>query len=67
MALVQVAQYAADLDRAAAWYTTLLGRGPTARFDPPGLLFFDLDHFKFERVDMRALAPTNNGKKRKKK
>ncbi|MEZ5127241.1 MAG: VOC family protein [Micropruina glycogenica] len=43
MALVQVAQYAADLDRAAAWYTTLLGRGPTARFDPPGLLFFDLD------------------------
>ena len=43
MALVQVAQYAADLDRAAAWYTMLLGRGPTARFEPPGLLFFDLD------------------------
>lgn len=27
----------------------------------------DLNHFKFERVDMRALAPMNNGKKRRKK
>ncbi|MDC7120321.1 VOC family protein [Cellulomonas fimi] len=43
MSLVQVAQRATDLDRAAAFYTDLLGRGPTARFDPPGLLFFDLD------------------------
>ena len=42
MTLAQVAQRATDLDRAAAWYTQLLGRGPTARFDPPGLLFFDL-------------------------
>ena len=32
-----------------------------------GKIQLDLDHFKFERVDMRALAPTNNGKKRKKK
>ena len=42
MTLVQVAQRATELDRAAAWYTRLLGRGPTARFEPPGLLFFDL-------------------------
>lgn len=32
-----------------------------------GKIQLDLDNFKFERVDMRALAPTNNGKKRKKK
>ncbi|AEE44652.1 VOC family protein [Cellulomonas fimi] len=42
MTLVQVAQRATDLDRAAAFYTDLLGHGPAARFDPPGLLFFDL-------------------------
>src|SRR3954452_9158498 len=42
MELVQVAQRATDLDRAAAFYTDLLGAPPTARFDPPGLLFFDL-------------------------
>ena len=43
MRLVQVAQHADDLDRAAAFYTRLLGVEPRARFDPPGLLFFDLD------------------------
>ena len=43
MGLVQVAQHAEDLDRAAAFYTDLLGAPPTARFDPPGLLFFDLE------------------------
>ncbi len=32
-----------------------------------GKIQLDLNHFKFERVDMRTLAPTNNGKKRKKK
>ena len=41
--LAQVAQHADDLDRAAAFYTTLLGAEPTGVFDPPGLLFFDLD------------------------
>lgn len=40
MQLHQVAQHAADLDRAGAFYTRLLGSGPIARFDPPGLLFF---------------------------
>jgi catechol 2,3-dioxygenase-like lactoylglutathione lyase family enzyme len=43
MRLVQVAQHADDLDRASDFYTVLLGSEPTARFDPPGLLFFDLD------------------------
>ena len=43
MGLVQVAQGVQDLDRAAAFYADLLGAPPTARFDPPGLLFFDLD------------------------
>ena len=41
MKLVQVALRAEDLDRAAAFYEELLGTPPTARFDPPGLLFFD--------------------------
>lgn len=43
MKLTQVAQRAEDLDRAADFYTVLLGTAPTARFDPPGLLFFDLE------------------------
>ncbi|MEU1971300.1 methylmalonyl-CoA epimerase [Microbacterium sp. NPDC019599] len=43
MQLVQVAQHADDLQRAAAFYGRLLGAEPTGLFDPPGLLFFDLD------------------------
>jgi methylmalonyl-CoA/ethylmalonyl-CoA epimerase len=43
MKLTQVAQRATDLDRAAKFYSMLLGTPPTGRFDPPGLLFFDLD------------------------
>ena len=42
MRLLQVAQHADDLDRASAFYADLLGSPPSARFDPPGLLFFDL-------------------------
>lgn len=42
MDLVQVAQHADDLDRAAAFYAALLGEPAVARFDPPGLLFFRL-------------------------
>lgn len=41
--LVQVAQRAEDLGRAAAFYADLLGATPTASYDPPGLVFFDLD------------------------
>ena len=43
MSLVQVAQRAEDLGRAAAFYADLLGVGPSATYDPPGLVFFDLD------------------------
>lgn len=42
MNIVQIAQRAEDLDRAAAFYADLLGAAPTATYDPPGLVFFDL-------------------------
>ena len=56
MHLVQVALRATDLDRAAAFYTDLLGAPPTGRFDPPGLLFFDLDG---TRLLLDANAPSS--------
>ncbi len=43
MRLAQVAQHADDLDRAEQFYAELLQAPATARFDPPGLVFFDLD------------------------
>ncbi|MBI2243595.1 MAG: methylmalonyl-CoA epimerase [Nocardioides sp.] len=43
MDLVQIAQRADDLERATAFYTLLLGSPPVATYDPPGLVFFDLD------------------------
>jgi catechol 2,3-dioxygenase-like lactoylglutathione lyase family enzyme len=43
MRLVQVALRATDLDLAADFWADLLGSAPTGRFEPPGLLFFDLD------------------------
>ncbi|MCU1566056.1 MAG: methylmalonyl-CoA epimerase [Pseudarthrobacter sp.] len=43
MKLIQIAQHAEDLDRAAEFYSALLGTAPSAVFEPPGLLFFDLD------------------------
>jgi methylmalonyl-CoA/ethylmalonyl-CoA epimerase len=42
MRLHQVSQRAVDLDRAVAFYRDVLGLRFIARFDPPGLLFFDL-------------------------
>jgi methylmalonyl-CoA/ethylmalonyl-CoA epimerase len=42
MEILQVAQHADDLDRASAFYSELLGGAPAARFDPPGLLFFNI-------------------------
>jgi methylmalonyl-CoA/ethylmalonyl-CoA epimerase len=54
--LVQVALRATDLDRAAAFYGELLGSAPTGRFDPPGLLFFDLDG---TRLLLDANAPSS--------
>lgn len=38
-----MAQRAEDLERATAFYADLLGTGPAATYDPPGLVFFDLD------------------------
>ena len=55
MRLLQVAQRAADLDRAATWYAALLGAGPAATYDPPGLVFFDLDGV---RLLLDRVAPT---------
>ena len=43
MRLLQVAQHADDLDRATAFYADVLGTRPTGVFDPPGLVFFDMD------------------------
>jgi methylmalonyl-CoA/ethylmalonyl-CoA epimerase len=43
MPIVQIAQRAGDLDRAASWYERFLGTASAARFDPPGLLFFVTD------------------------
>jgi len=40
--LHQVAQHAEDLDRAASFYTKVLGGTMIATFDPPGLAFVDL-------------------------
>ncbi len=40
--IIQIAQHADDLDRAARFYADLTGSAPAARFDPPGLVFFDL-------------------------
>lgn len=55
MLLTQVAQRATDLDRAAAFYTDLLGTPPVGRFDPPGLLFFRLGD---TRLLLEAGAPS---------
>lgn len=41
--LVQVAQRAVDLERATNFYSALLGSSPNAQFEPPGLVFFDID------------------------
>jgi methylmalonyl-CoA/ethylmalonyl-CoA epimerase len=40
--LRQVAQHAPDLDASVAFYRDVLGLRLIARFDPPGLAFFDL-------------------------
>lgn len=53
MRLVQVAQRAEELDRAADFYTVLLEAEPTGRFDDAGLLFFDLDGVRL-LLDRRA-------------
>jgi len=46
MRVLQVAQHAEDLDRAAAWYQRVFDAAPAAKFDPPGLLFFQPDNVR---------------------
>jgi methylmalonyl-CoA/ethylmalonyl-CoA epimerase len=41
--LVQVGQHAEDLERGRRFYAALLERDAAAVYDPPGLVFFDLD------------------------
>lgn len=53
--LVQIAQKADDLQRAAAFYADLLGVEPAATYDPPGLVFFDLGG---TRLLIDRLAPS---------
>lgn len=55
MSIVQIAQRATDLDRAATFYGRLLGAVPAARFEPPGLLFFMIDGV---RLLLDANAPS---------
>ena len=43
MKLHQIALRVADLDATQAFYRDVLGADFVARFDPPGLLFFDFD------------------------
>lgn len=55
MRLVQIAQHASDLPRAGEFYAALLGVEVRAVFNPPGLLFFDLDGV---RLLLEAGAPS---------
>lgn len=55
MEILQVAQHADDLDRASAFYELLLGGPPAARFDPPGLLFFNVGR---SRLLLERAAPS---------
>lgn len=53
--IAQIAQHADDLDRAAAFYTTMLGGELMARFEPPGLVFVNFDR---TRVLLERAAPS---------
>ena len=52
----QVGLHAEDLDRAEAFYREVLGARFVARYDPPGLLFFDLGGV---RLLLEAGAPAS--------
>jgi methylmalonyl-CoA/ethylmalonyl-CoA epimerase len=53
--LRQVAQHVDDLERAVDFYRDVLGLKLLARFDPPGLAFFDLGP---TRLLLEAGAPS---------
>lgn len=57
MQLVQVALRSTDLARSREWWSALLGSEPRARYDPPGLLFYDLDGVRL-LLDAGAAAGT---------
>lgn len=74
--LHQVAQRAEDLDRAVDFYRDTLGLRFIARFDPPGLAFFELGstrlivnrgapsallYFDVEDIDAGAVALADRG------
>ncbi len=50
----QVAVFARELSEAIDFYTNVLGATFVARFDPPGIAFFD---FKGTRIMLEASAP----------
>ena len=53
--LLQVAQHAADLDRAVAFYRDVLGLTLLGRFDPPGMAFFGIGT---SRILLESAAPS---------
>ena len=55
MELMQVAQRVTDLNRAIEFYRDILGGDLLARFDPPGLTFFDIGRV---RLLLEADAPS---------
>ena len=54
--LRQVALHVEDMDRAVAFYRDVVGLDLIARFDPPGLAFFDLGA---SRLLLEAGAPSS--------
>ena len=54
--LRQVALHVEDMDRAVAFYRAVVGLNFIARFDPPGLAFFDLGG---TRLLLEAGAPAS--------
>lgn len=57
MRLIQIAQRVDDLARATEFYADLFGAQASATYDPPGLVFFDLDGVRLllDRVAPSAL------------
>ena len=53
--LRQVAVHVDDMDRAVAFYRDVIGLALVARFDPPGLAFFDLGN---TRLLLEGAAPS---------
>ncbi|MDW3218101.1 MAG: VOC family protein [Acidimicrobiales bacterium] len=54
--LRQVALHVDDMERAVAFYRDVVGLGLIARFDPPGLAFFDIGG---TRLLLEAGAPSS--------